>query len=89
MEVADALDGFDPEKIDELVTRLMGHAFMARAYGDAMQRDPQLIGGFGRLADKHRSAVETLSSEIRSAATGLSGIGVAAPFAVREWRRTR
>ncbi len=88
MEVANGLDGFDLDKIDELVTQLMGHAFLAQAYGDALARDPSLIGGFGKLAEKHRSAVATLSSEIGRAAVSLGGMA-AAPFAVgrRQGRR--
>lgn len=88
MEVADNDHGtdFDLGQIDELVTRLMGHAFMAQAYGEALARDPSLTAGFGRLAAKHRSAVASLSSEIGQAATALTGAGnVAAPFAMA-WR---
>ena len=88
MEVADALDGLDLDKIDELVTRLLGHAFMAQAYGEALARDPSLMAGFGKLADRHRSAVATLSSEIGRAATTLANYGaITAPFAMRRTRR--
>lgn len=81
MEVANGLNVDDLDRLDELVTRLMGHAFMAQAYGDALARDPSLIGGFGKLADKHRSAVATLSSEIGRAAVSLAGMTIA-PFPI-------
>jgi hypothetical protein len=75
MEVTD----FDLGEIDSLVVKLMGHAAMARAYGDAMQRDPALVGGFGKLADRHRAAVRTLCGEIERTAAAFAG-AAAIPF---------
>lgn len=67
--------------IDGLVTRLLGHAVMARAYGEAIRRDPALAGGFGKLAERHCTAVRTLCGEIEGAATDLTGMrAVAVPF---------
>jgi hypothetical protein len=72
----------DLDEIDDLVCRMIGHAHLARAYGDALARDPGLSGGFGKLRDKHCSALAALSSEIGRAATAMAS--VAAPFAVAE-----
>lgn len=73
---------FNLDEIDSLVVRLMGHATMARAYGDAIARDPALQPGFGRLAERHRTAVETLCGDIRRAATEPRGEVAAAHLTV-------
>jgi hypothetical protein len=79
LEVAD--EGL--ERIDQLVTRLLGHAVMAKAYGDAIERDPDVFGGFAGLAERHRTAVEGLCGEIRQAATSFTGANVVTvPFRV-------
>lgn len=70
------------DEIDGLVVRLVGHAMMAKAYGEAIRRDPALAGGFGKLAERHCTAVKTLCAEIETAATELVGTGaVVLPFA--------
>ena len=61
----------DLERIDSLVVKLMGHAWMAKAYDKAIRRDPVLADGFGRLAERHRAAVLALSGEIGQAAAEL------------------
>ena len=63
-------------EIDSLVVRLMGHAAMAKAYGDAIRRDPALAGGFEKLAARHVAAVKTLSDEI-----GIAAVAVGQPSA--------
>lgn len=70
--------GDELAELDGLAVRLIGHAVMAKAYGDAILRDPALSGGFGRLAERHCAALVTLSDEIRGAADRMGG---AAPVA--------
>jgi hypothetical protein len=70
MEVPDDLG-----QIDDLVCKMLGHAVMAKAYGDAISRDPDVFGGFGKLAERHRAAVAGLCDEIKDAATRFTGAG--------------
>lgn len=65
--------GEDLDDLDSLVLRLMGHAQMAQAYGEAIRKDPMLARGFGQLAERHRTAVRRLGGEIAQAASAFAG----------------